>query len=340
MSAFNNNNNNLNNTSAGQANRVSHPDNQLNENHGIAATGLNDPILGGSISGQQQGLNYSGAPISDAQKVNQQESYGHTAGHDLNSNTNRTGGTGIPPVNTAAHVQQNAAQEALGSGHNTHHAGTGTGHAAATSADAARQAAATATGATGLTGRNVDPVSTGQHHNNLTGTGHRDDPTNIGHHTSTTGHHNTATGHHDPTSATGHHGATGTHSATGAHGAHGATGATGLTGATGAHGVTGATGTHGATNTDPVAHGATHGTHPSGAGLGVGLPGKDQKHVGDQRFNDKHGNLDHHNETSNAEKKPTAGEKIKGNLEKITGKITGNEAKVIEGENLAQGRKL
>ncbi|CAO3610460.1 unnamed protein product [Mucor hiemalis] len=38
------------------------------------------------------------------------------------------------------------------------------------------------------------------------------------------------------------------------------------------------------------------------------------------------------------ETKPSATDKIKGNLEKVVGKVTGNEAKVIKGENLAHGR--
>ncbi|KAI8073773.1 hypothetical protein BDF21DRAFT_424266 [Thamnidium elegans] len=38
--------------------------------------------------------------------------------------------------------------------------------------------------------------------------------------------------------------------------------------------------------------------------------------------------------------KPSAGDKIKGNLEKIAGKITGNEEKIIKGENIAHGRAV
>ncbi|KAI9276082.1 hypothetical protein BY458DRAFT_472941 [Sporodiniella umbellata] len=37
-------------------------------------------------------------------------------------------------------------------------------------------------------------------------------------------------------------------------------------------------------------------------------------------------------------RKPSVGEKIKGTLEKAAGKITGDEAKVVKGDNLAHGR--
>ncbi|KAG1083101.1 hypothetical protein G6F42_022335 [Rhizopus arrhizus] len=55
--------------------------------------------------------------------------------------------------------------------------------------------------------------------------------------------------------------------------------------------------------------------------------------------------LEHHATSGNhpttsdgVEGKASAGDKIKGNLEKMAGKITGNEAKVIAGENKAAGR--
>ncbi|CAO3676756.1 unnamed protein product [Rhizopus stolonifer] len=36
--------------------------------------------------------------------------------------------------------------------------------------------------------------------------------------------------------------------------------------------------------------------------------------------------------------KPSAGEKLKGNFEKMTGKVTGNQTKVVKGDNLVHGR--
>ncbi|KAI9271008.1 hypothetical protein EDC94DRAFT_512399 [Helicostylum pulchrum] len=250
---------------------AAHPSGQLNENHGIAATGLNEPHTHANAPTQgKNGLNYSGAPIADTRMVDQQENYGHTAGHDLNSNTNRTGGTGIPPVNTAEHVRRNHAEEALsGNRHpgadNTHHIGTrnniGLDEKALHGSHGANQ---------------HNPISTATH---TAGT----------------------TGNHNPLS-TGHDTAVGT----------------------------------------------TGGNHHTGAPLGTGLPNKDQKHVGDQHFNDKRGNLDHtkhdnigDNSALNKDaNKVGAGDKIKGNLEKLSGKITGNEAKVIQGENIAQGRSI
>lgn len=46
----------------------------------------------------------------------------------------------------------------------------------------------------------------------------------------------------------------------------------------------------------------------------------------------------HRSSDSSNDNKPSAGDKIKGNIEKIAGKITGNEAKVIKGDNIAHGR--
>ncbi|CEJ03886.1 hypothetical protein RMCBS344292_17861 [Rhizopus microsporus] len=47
---------------------------------------------------------------------------------------------------------------------------------------------------------------------------------------------------------------------------------------------------------------------------------------------------DHPTSTSDIDRKPTAGEKIKGGLEKMAGKLTGNEARAAKGDNIAHGR--
>ncbi|KAI8082409.1 hypothetical protein BDF21DRAFT_417812 [Thamnidium elegans] len=360
MSAFNNNNSNLNNTSAGQAGRVSnmnstatHPSDQLNQNHGIAATGLNEPHTHINAPTQgKNGLNYSGAPIADTRMVDQQENYGHTAGHDLNSNTNRTGGTGIPPVNTAEHVRRNHAEEAIAGNHHhganhTHHTATSGGPAAAGTATAAANAAANATGSTtsggfgshnnhnigldekalhgshGATGNHHNPISTDTRHS---GVADRHNPLSTG---------GATTGNHNPLS-TGGGATTGNHNplSTGNQRQND-------------HFTTGA-GVVNQNRNDPTAVGTTGANHHTGAPLGTGLPNRDQKHVGDQHFNDKRGNLDHskhdnlgnNNALNQDHTKVSAGDKIKGNLEKVTGKITGNEAKVVEGENIAQGRNI
>lgn len=292
MSAFNNNNPNLNNTSAGIEGRGSNlasqgTDNlgdinrrqpgELNENHGIAATGLNEPHTHTNIpSTRGNELNYTGAPIADTRKIDQQAAYGNTAGHDLNSHSNRTGGTGIPPVNTAEHVRRNAAEEAIASGHHgAHHTGNNDiSHERDLHHNAGTGSAAT-TGATTL-GNNGAP------HNSHAGVG-LDDKARIASH-------NTAnvTHRHHPD--------------------------------------------------DPVSVGAptTAGKHQSGTPLSAGHPNKDLKHSTDQHHNEKYGNLSHKEDNV----KVSASDKIKGNLEKIAGKITGNEAKVIQGENLAQGRSI
>ncbi|KAG2230071.1 hypothetical protein INT48_005399 [Thamnidium elegans] len=311
MSAFNNNNSNLNNTSAGQAGRVSnmnstatHPSDQLNQNHGIAATGLNEPHTHINAPTQgKNGLNYSGAPIADTRMVDQQENYGHTAGHDLNSNTNRTGGTGIPPVNTAEHVRRNHAEEAIAGNHHHDEKALHGSH--------------------GATGNHHNPISTDTRHS---GVADRHNPLSTG---------GATTGNHNPLS-TGGGATTGNHNplSTGNQRQND-------------HFTTGA-GVVNQNRNDPTAVGTTGANHHTGAPLGTGLPNRDQKHVGDQHFNDKRGNLDHskhdnlgnNNALNQDHTKVSAGDKIKGNLEKVTGKITGNEAKVVEGENIAQGRNI
>ncbi|KAI7895715.1 uncharacterized protein EV154DRAFT_494687 [Mucor mucedo] len=281
MSAFNNNNHNLNNTSAGIEGQGSNlasqginrqQPNELNENHGIAATGLNNQPLDthSSIpSTRGNDLNYAGANIADTRKVDQQAAYGNTAGQNLNSDSNRTGGTGIPPVNTAEHVRRNAAEEAISAGHHgTHHSGNN-------NLSHERELHNVGTGPTAL-----------GHHNEHS-TGHNgvglDEKTRIASHNATN-----VTHHHHPD--------------------------------------------------DPVAVGpsSTPGQHHTGAPLGAGLPDQDLKHSTDKRHNEKHGNISHKEE----ETKVSAGDKIKGNLEKIVGKISGNEAKVAQGENIAQGRSV
>lgn len=81
----------------------------------------------------------------------------------------------------------------------------------------------------------------------------------------------------------------------------------------------------------------TSGGHVSGAtgtgATGAGVPGATSRVEGDNRMNTGHpttvNDIDH---------RPSAGEKIKGNLEKLTGKVTGNQTKVVKGDNLAHGR--
>jgi hypothetical protein len=49
---------------------------------------------------------------------------------------------------------------------------------------------------------------------------------------------------------------------------------------------------------------------------------------------------DTYNSTQKLHAKPTTADKIKGNLEKLAGKITGDPNKVLHGENVARGRNL
>ncbi|KAG2189956.1 hypothetical protein INT46_005775 [Mucor plumbeus] len=403
MSAFNNNPNNatLNNTGldgrtagiTGDRHHIQPTSGQLNENHGIAATGLNEPHTHATVPTTQgttaerhsDNLNFSGPPVA-TNKVDQ-------AGSHNPSDTNRTAGTGIPPVNTAEHARQNATQEAL-SGHHGHHdnhhnIGTGVGTAGTASAAAGAGYAAADklsgnhhnTTGTGLTGNHHNTTGlTGDHHNTtgtgLTGNHHNTTGTGLtGDHHNTTGtgltgnHHNTTglTGDHHNTTGTGltgnHHNTTGT-GLTGDH--HNTTGA-GLT--SGSHGITGdhhnkdhnltgasaVKGDHGASHHGQATHtrvddsGAARisndAAHPTTATGSTGAAGAIHggRHAGEPQHEGLLPNKkDHHHKenatTNDADGKASAGDKIKGNLEKIAGKISGNESKVIAGENKAAGR--
>ncbi|CAO0800792.1 unnamed protein product [Mucor circinelloides] len=346
MSAFNNtSNNNTTLNQPGLDGRIQPPVGELNENHGIAATGLNEPhthatvptTQGTTAERRSDNLNFSGPPIA-GNKVDQ-------AGSQNPSATNRTAGTGIPPVNTAEHARHNAAEEAL-SGHHGHHdnhhnVGTGVG-ATGTAAAAAGAGHAAADKLTGDHHNTTGTGLTGSHHN-TTGTGLTGD------------HHNTAgtglTGSHHNTTGTGltgdHHNTTGT-GLTGSH--HNTTG-TGISGDH--HNLTGASavkGDHGASHHGQAAHAhvGQDATHPAGAaaagatgGAGVTRHAGEPQHEGllPNKHKEHHATSGNHPTTSDGvEGKASAGDKIKGNLEKMAGKITGNEAKVIAGENKAAGR--
>jgi hypothetical protein len=356
MSTYNQNNTPLNNS--GLQDRTTNlastgisdtPHGQLNEPH----THSNVPTTQGATAERHHGddLKYSGPPVPTNQ-VDQ-------AGSNNPSSTNRTAATGIPPVNTAEHARQNAAQEALGGGIGAHHNLSGNNRHY------------TAVGGTGATDHhNKSTGLTGDHHHNatsLTGDNNRYDIGTTG--TGTTGTGTTGTG----TTGTGTTG-TGT-TGTGATG----TGATG-TGATGASGLASghhrSTGLPGDSTHNPNKehhlgggsaalgdHGASqHNKHAGGVGLderaariGTDAPhptgatathNDGQRHAGvPQHAGLAHGaHKEHHattgghpTTTSNVEGKPSMGDKIKGNVEKMAGKITGNEAKVAKGENIATG---
>ncbi|KAL9543143.1 hypothetical protein MBANPS3_008262, partial [Mucor bainieri] len=366
MSAFNNtSNNNTTLNQPGLDGRIQPPVGELNENHGIAATGLNEPHTHATVPTTQgttaerhsDNLNFSGPPIA-GNKVDQAGSHNPSA-------TNRTAGTGIPPVNTAEHARHNAAQEALSGhhGHHDNHHNVGTGIGAAGTAAAAAGAAHAATGdhhhnttGTGLTGSHHNTTGTGltgDHHNTtgtgLTGSHHNTTGTGLtGDHHNTTGtgltgsgltgssHHNTTgtgiTGdHHNTTTGTGltgssHHNTTGT-GLTGDHHNkdHNLTGASAVKGDHGAshhgqdaHAHVGHDATHTGAGPAATAGATRHAGEPQHDGL---LPNKNKEH---------HATSGNHPTTSDGvEGKASAGDKIKGNLEKIAGKITGNEAKVI-----------
>lgn len=227
----------------------------LNENHGIAATGLNEPHTHATVS-----------PIAN-NKIEQHEKYGATAGQDLNSTTNRTGGTGIPPVNTAEHVRRNQAEEAVLNAERDAH--TGISHKDHT----AGQDLNSNTNRTAGTG--VPPVNTADH---------------VRHNKAEEARHNAETDNH-------------TH---GNHQDH-------------LKSNTAALGDHGASHHDKKVGGVGH-----------------SERIAAREEERREGNLAAHD----AEHKASTSDKMKGNIEKVVGKITGNEEKVIKGENLAHGRAV
>ncbi|CAO3655307.1 unnamed protein product [Mucor hiemalis] len=235
----------------------------LNENHGIAATGLNEPHTHATVN-PVHGNNLNN-------KIEQHENYGTTAGQDLNSHTNRTGGTGIPPVNTAEHVRRNQAEEAvLNSERNSHtHGNNEISHKDQTAGHDLNSH----TNRTGGTG--IPPVNTAEHvRQNKAEEALR----NAEHDNHT--HSNNESAHKSNTDALGDHGA------------------------------------------------SHHDKKDGGVGHGERVAAKHE-----ERRDGGHTQSAH-----NPEQKVSAGDKIKGSIEKVVGKITGNEEKVIKGENLVQGR--
>lgn len=113
-------------------------------------------------------------------------------------------------------------------------------------------------------------------------------------------------------------------------------------------------------NTDPIgttATGAAHqhqGRHTAGAAGAAGLAGREfEKHgnhhghhygvdaaVGAGVLEHEHHKHENRNAAVADDMKPSMGDKIKGNVEKMAGKVTGNEAKVIEGEQKAHGNRV
>ncbi|KAI9480910.1 MAG: hypothetical protein EXX96DRAFT_564682 [Benjaminiella poitrasii] len=63
-----------------------------------------------------------------------------------------------------------------------------------------------------------------------------------------------------------------------------------------------------------------------------------QRHTGEPKVGGYHPNAVKDTTDEDTNNKPSFGDKVKGNLEKLTGKMTGNEAKVVKGENMASGR--
>jgi hypothetical protein len=259
MSAYNNNSN----LKSDQNVRLNDGNNQLNENHGIAASGLGNPNLFAGANTTGNDLNYSG-PIADTRKIDQnQTSYNDLAGENNPSKTNRHAGTCIPPVNTAEHARVNASNE----------------------------------------GRRLDSEQS-SHVSDLSGTRH--DRNNYGSNQySSAGIENPSNTHNATTATTGSHPMTSTGSDISSRNAY-------------SQNVSAPEGDHGASHH----HEGTHGQMLSG-----------HKHNTHQPQDNALG-------SSEIDTKPSAGDKVKGNLEKLAGKISGNEAKVVKGDNIAHGRPV
>lgn len=304
-------------------NRRQEPLDLLNENHGIAASSLNDAHTHSAIPathGVNDNLDYSGAPIADTRKVDQDTTtsafpshtigsnttsstnnnpfnnnntssiigpYSSTAGQDLNSQTNRHAGTGIPPVNTAEHVRRNAAEEAIDGGNkrfdteqNSYVSDLPTGRSAAD--------------------KNTSTYNTGSAANTAAATA-------------------------SATALSGDHGASHRHKNQG-----------------GDLGLEDKARLNSQIQHDVNATSETHGTdgeRHAGVPQHEGLLPKHSYH-NDRDIDNNNEGLNKHSshDDVDADGKPSAGDKIKGKVEKIVGKVTGNEEKVIKGEERAQGR--
>ncbi|KAI9319488.1 hypothetical protein BX666DRAFT_1876553 [Dichotomocladium elegans] len=101
--------------------------------------------------------------------------------------------------------------------------------------------------------------------------------------------------------------------------------------------------THSAGRREPVATATTAATAAAGGPMGTNIHPRDHTYNASSGPGDAHptaGGIDHHSTTGPIEqRKPTVGEKIKGNLEKVSGKMTDNPAKVAHGEQLAHSAK-
>jgi hypothetical protein len=259
MSAYNNNSH----LKSDQNARLNDGNNQLNENHGIAASGLGNPNLFAGANTTDNDLNYSG-PIADTRKVDQsQTSYNDLAGENNPSNTNRHAGTCIPPVNTAEHARVNASNE----------------------------------------GRRLESEQS-SHVSDLSGTHHGRSNYGSNQHSSA-GIENPSNTHNATTATTGNHPMTSTGSDISGGNAY-------------SQNISAPEGDHGASHH----HEGTHGQMLSG-----------HKHSTHQPQDNNLG-------SSEIDTKPSAGDKVKGNLEKLAGKISGNEAKVVKGDNIAHGRAV
>ncbi|KAG1446877.1 hypothetical protein G6F56_009434 [Rhizopus delemar] len=102
-----------------------------------------------------------------------------------------------------------------------------------------------------------------------------------------------------------------------------------------------ATGAH-ATGQTGAATGATSGGVVPGLGAGaLGTGAVESVVKNDQGINENTGReMEEEEQKAAADHKPSATEKIKGNLEKVAGKLTGNQTKVAKGDDIAHGRSL
>lgn len=320
---------------------------QLNEHHGIAATGLNDHIS-------------PAAPVTGAPLVNsagQQTTGTNHHDHHLGRDTAAVGaGAGL------AHHEHNKHHDNTLTGHNNthndHHLGRDAAAVGATGAGLAHHEHNKHHG-NALTGQN-DNIS-GESHT-LAGRTHVPGQENVEHKLNDPHHHTGAAfegtratlgATSEPAGAEKHHHLGNDHHNkehhTGRDAALGAGAGAGLAHEANKHHDKhhNTTGTSNPLHHDNKEHHTGRDAVAAGGVAGLASHEKakhdNERHAGVPQHDGLLPNKHHDNKHTTpagveGETKPSATDKIKGNIEKVVGKVTGNEAKVIKGENLAHGR--
>lgn len=105
------------------------------------------------------------------------------------------------------------------------------------------------------------------------------------------------------------------------------------------HDQTSSTGAYTGTTGEPATTGAYVGGQDTTGNVNQTSTWDDTRAHGTSGVDTTTGTADQPAQTASAHR-PSTGEKVKGNLEKMAGKLTGDPSKVAHGDNLAHGRNL